>query len=39
MSKYWEVLKNNGIDKNRLSSFERKITNEPTYLPSSIGDF
>ena len=39
MSKYWEVLKNNGIDRNRLQSYERKITEEPYYLPNTIGDF
>ena len=39
IAKYWEVLKSNGIDRNRLSSFERKITEEPRYLPDTIGDF
>ena len=39
MSKYWEVLNNNGIDRNRLQSYERKITEEPYYLPNTIGDF
>ena len=39
MVKYWEVLKNNGIDRNRLLSYERKITEEPYYLPNTIGDF
>jgi hypothetical protein len=39
MGKYWEVLKSNGIDRNRLQSYERKITEEPYYLPNTIGDF
>ena len=30
---YWEVLTKNGINKERLASFERKITNEPDYAP------
>lgn len=39
MEKYWGVLRANGIDKNRLASYERKITEEPEYLPNTIGDF
>ena len=39
MSKYWEVLTNNGITKERLASYERKITCEPWYKPEAIGDF
>jgi alpha-glucan,water dikinase len=39
MSKYWEVLTKNGIDRNRLCSYERKITEEPYYLPNTIHDF
>ena len=39
MVKYWEVLNNNGIDGKRLQSYERKITEEPYYLPNTIGDF
>ena len=39
MSKYWEVLNKNGIDRNRLASYERKITEEPYYLPNTIHDF
>lgn len=39
MSKYWEVLNANGIDRNRLASYERKITEEPYYLPNTIHDF
>lgn len=39
MTKYWEHLNRNGIDRNRLSSYERKITEEPYYLPNTIHDF
>jgi alpha-glucan,water dikinase len=39
MAKYWEVLNSKGIDRNRLNSYERKITEEPSYLPNTIGDF
>ena len=39
ISLYWEVLGKNGIDRNRLASYERKITEEPYYLPHTIGDF
>ena len=39
MAKYWEVLNANGIDRNRLASYERKITEEPYYLPNTIHDF
>ena len=39
MSKYWQVLNKNGIDRNRLASYERKITEEPYYLPNTIHDF
>ena len=39
MSKYWEHLKRNGIDRERLCSYERKITEEPYYLPNTIHDF
>lgn len=39
MMKYWEVLNNNGIDRKRLQSYERKITEEPYYLPNTISDF
>ena len=39
MSKYWEVLQANGIDRKRLCSYERKITEEPYYLPNTIQDF
>jgi len=33
------VLGKNGIDRGRLASYERKITEEPYYLPNTIGDF
>jgi len=37
--KYWEHLTKNGIDRKRLASYERKITEEPYYLPHTIGCF
>lgn len=39
MSKYWQVLSANGITRERLASFERKITEEPWYKPEAIADF
>ena len=39
MSKYWEVLTAAGITKQRLASYERKITEEPWYKPEAIPDF
>lgn len=39
MNYYWDTLKSNGVDKERLASYERKITEEPYYLPNTIGDF
>lgn len=39
MSKYWEVLTAAKITKERLASYERKITTEPWYKPESTGDF
>jgi alpha-glucan,water dikinase len=39
MSKYWGHLNKNGITKERLASFERKITMEPWMKPESIGSF
>jgi alpha-glucan,water dikinase len=39
MSEYWRVLGDNGITRERLASFERKITEEPWYKPEAIGDF
>mmetsp|Transcript_24982 Transcript_24982/g.31185 ORF Transcript_24982/g.31185 Transcript_24982/m.31185 type:complete len:215 (+) Transcript_24982:1429-2073(+) len=39
MGQYWEVLGKNGIDRNRLATYERKITEEPYYLPNTIHDF
>ena len=39
MSKYWEVLSKNGVTKERLASYERKITTEPWYKPETIHDF
>lgn len=39
MGQYWKVLKDNGIDKERLASYERKITCEPWMKKEAIGDF
>lgn len=39
ISVYWDSLKKAGITRERLASFERKITNEPYYNPSLIPDF
>ena len=39
MSKYWETLGKHGITKERLASYERKITTEPWYKPEAIPDF
>jgi hypothetical protein len=36
---YWETLAQKGISRERLGSLERKITEEPYYLPHTIGDF
>jgi alpha-glucan,water dikinase len=39
MSKYWAVLNKHEITKERLASYERKITCEPWYKPEATGDF
>ena len=39
MAKYWQVLKGHGIDKERLASYERKITCEPWMKAEAIPDF
>jgi alpha-glucan,water dikinase len=39
MAKYWEVLTAAKITKERLASYERKITTEPWYKPEAIGCF
>jgi hypothetical protein len=39
MNLYWDTLKQNGINRERLTSYERKITEEPYYLPNTIQDF
>jgi alpha-glucan,water dikinase len=39
MDRYWEVLTENGITKERLASYERNITEEPYYLPETIESF
>ena len=36
---YWKVLKENGIDRDRLASYERKITFEPWMKKEAIGSF
>ena len=33
------MLNSNGVTKERLASYERKITTEPWYKPEAIGDF
>lgn len=38
-AKYWEVLTAAKITKERLASYERKITEEPWYKPEAIPDF
>lgn len=39
MGEYWRVLGENGITRERLASYERKITCEPWYKPEAIGSF
>jgi len=39
MGKYWEHLSANGISRERLASYDRKITTEPWMKPEAIGDF
>jgi alpha-glucan,water dikinase len=39
MDTYWSVLKVGGVTRDRLANFERKITNEPHYMPQLIPDF
>jgi len=39
MRKYWDHLQANGINRERLASYERKITEEPYMQPQAIGDF
>jgi alpha-glucan,water dikinase len=39
MSEYWRVLDDAGITKERLLSYERNITTEPSYRPETIGSF
>ena len=36
---YWDTLHRSGVTRERLAAFERKITFEPFYNPSLIGDF
>jgi alpha-glucan,water dikinase len=33
MSRYWQVLTDHGITRERLESFDRNITQEPVYEP------
>lgn len=37
-AKYWEVLNKHGISRERLASFERAITTEPSHMPHLIPD-
>ena len=39
LGQYWSILKKNGIDRERLASYERKITFEPWMKKEAIGDF
>ena len=39
MSEYWKVLNHAGITAERLASFDRNITTEPSYIPESIPSF
>ena len=39
LGQYWSILKTNGIDRDRLASYERKITFEPWMKKEAIGDF
>ena len=40
INSYWKVLNDNGINKERLASYDRKIINEPFYNPNfNIKDF
>ena len=39
MAKYWEVLTNAKITKERLASYDRPIITEPWYKPEAIGCF
>lgn len=39
MSEYWRVLTEAGITKERLASYDRNITWEPSYIPASIPCF
>jgi alpha-glucan,water dikinase len=39
IAKYWEVLTKNGVSKERLAGYERKITTEPWMKPEAIPDF
>ena len=39
MGEYWRVLSKNNISRERLASYERRITEEPYVVQSAIGDF
>ena len=39
MNEFWNTLNGGGVDRNRLLSFERKITMEPYYEPAYLPDF
>jgi len=38
MDIYWKTLNQGGVTKERLANFERKIVNEPHYMPQLISD-
>jgi alpha-glucan,water dikinase len=38
MGRYWHVLGEHGITRERLASFDRKITTEPFHAPHILGD-
>ena len=39
MQEFWNTLNYGGVNKQRLESFERKITMEPYYEPAYLHDF
>lgn len=39
LGQYWKILNANGINKERLASYERKITTEPWMKAEAIPDF
>lgn len=39
IKQYWSTLNEAGITKERLASYDRNITSEPSYLPHTISSF